>query len=108
MGRGAGALVQSMIEPGYMRTPGRPSTSDSTNQSVADQWPALQKAMMGWAGAAFSLSASSCSAALSISAALPSSNQFSLSRLTAPGSVPRACAASAAMRPLPTEACERP
>ena len=37
-----GSAVHSTIEPSYSRTSGRPSTADSTNQSVAAQCPVLQ------------------------------------------------------------------
>src|SRR5690606_8993770 len=94
-----GSCDHSAMDSGYSRTFFWPTTSDSANQSVAAQWPVLQKEMVSDFGSgrrsAAILRASSSETKIEV----PGLNQRPFSTLTAPWIVPGTCAVGALTLP---------
>ena len=91
--------VQSTMEPAYSFTLGRPAISERPNQSVAAQWPVLQKATMSWPCWRWILLAISLALAASTNCEVPGRNHWLKSSCWAPGSVPESLAAGARVLP---------
>src|SRR5260370_19062935 len=103
MGGASACCVQSTMEPAYSLTPGRPATSDRPNQSVAAQWPVLQKATMSWPCSRLTLAAICLAVAVSTKVEVPGTNHWLKSSCCAPGRVPEILAAGARVLPWRSE-----